>query len=124
MRRNSRILKVLTNVVSEGGLGDDISQLPVAGAAPEWMSEKAVSIGMYFVASGVYTMIGHPLPVMGSKNLAAYLTDEMEKDIGGKWAFELDPIEGARKMIRHIDMKRKNLKLRPLMYKQALKPAV
>ena len=121
---NSRILKVLTNVVSEGGLGDDISQLPVAGAAPEWMSEKAVSIGMYFVASGVYTMIGHPLPVMGSKNLAAYLTDEMEKDIGGKWAFELDPIEGARKMIMHIDTKRKNLKLRPLMYKQALKPAV
>jgi len=121
---NSRILKVLTNVVSEGGLGQDISELPVAGAAPEWMSEKAVSIGMYFVASGVYTMIGHPLPIMGSKNLTNYITDEMEKEIGGKWAFELDPIEAAHKMIRHIDQKRKNLKLRPLMYEQALKAAV
>ena len=121
---NSRILKVLTNVVSEGGLGDDIADLPVAGAAPEWMSEKAVSIGMYFVASGVYTMIGHPLPVMGSERLYNYITDEIEKEIGGKWAFELDPIKAAHKMIHHIDRKRKNLKLRPMMYEQALEPAV
>ncbi|TET29205.1 anaerobic carbon-monoxide dehydrogenase catalytic subunit, partial [Candidatus Aerophobetes bacterium] len=52
---NSRILITLTNVVNEGGLGEDISDLPVAGAAPEWMSEKAISIGFYFVASGVFT---------------------------------------------------------------------
>ncbi len=121
---NSRILKVLTNIVSEGGLGNDISDLPVAGAAPEWMSEKAVSIGMYFVASGVYTMIGHPLPIMGSKNLYDYLTDGIEKEVGGKWAFELDPVKAAHKMIRHIDKKRKNLKLKPMMFEQVLKPAV
>jgi carbon-monoxide dehydrogenase catalytic subunit len=119
---NSRILKVLTNVVSEGGLGNDISDLPVAGAAPEWMSEKAVSIGMYFVASGVYTMIGKPLPVAGSKNLYNYLTDEMEKEYGGKWAFEEDPVEAAHKMIMHIDKKRKELKLKPMMYEQAVAP--
>jgi carbon-monoxide dehydrogenase catalytic subunit len=119
---NSRILKVLANVVAEGGLGDDISDLPVAGAAPEWMSEKAVSIGMYFVASGVYTMIGHPLPVMGSKNLYKYLTDEMEQEIGGKWAFELDPVKAAQKMIEHIDKKRAALKLKPMMYAQAFEP--
>lgn len=116
---NSRILKVLTEIVKEGGLGDDISDLPAAGAAPEWMSEKAVSIGFYFVASGVYTIIGHPLPVMGSKNLTKYITDEIEEEVGGKWAFELDPIEAAHKMIRHIDKKRKALKLKPPMYKQA-----
>ncbi|MBN2325286.1 MAG: anaerobic carbon-monoxide dehydrogenase catalytic subunit [Spirochaetes bacterium] len=119
---NSRILMVLANVVAEGGLGSDISDLPVAGAAPEWMSEKAVSIGMYFVASGVYTMIGHPLPVMGSKNLYKYLTEEMEQEIGGKWAFELDPIKAAHKMIEHIDKKRAALKLKPLMYAQAFEP--
>jgi len=119
---NSRILATLTNIVSEGGLGSDISELPVAGAAPEWMSEKAVAIGMYFVASGVYTMIGHPLPMMGSRNLFEYLTDGIEGDVGGKWAFELDPIEAARKMIRHIDKKRKALKLKPMMYEQAFKP--
>jgi carbon-monoxide dehydrogenase catalytic subunit len=86
------------------------------------MSEKAVAIGFYFVASGVYTMIGHPLPMMGSKNLHKYLTEEIEEEVGGKWAFELDPIEAAHKMLRHIDKKRKALKLKPVMYEQAFKP--
>jgi carbon-monoxide dehydrogenase catalytic subunit len=119
---NSRILTVLSNIVAEGGLGDDISDLPAAGAAPEWMSEKAVAIGFYFVASGVYTMIGEPLPMMGSKNLHKYITEDIEEEVGGKWAFERDPIEAAHKMLRHIDKKRKALKLKPMMYEQALKP--
>ncbi len=103
---NSRILTILSNVVAEGGLGEDISDLPVAGAAPEWMSEKAVSIGMYFVASGVFTVIAEPLPVLGAPNLTRYLTDEIEKDVGGKWAFERDPIKAAHLMIEHIESKR------------------
>ena len=119
---NSRILTVLANIVAEGGLGDDISQLPVAGAAPEWMSEKAVSIGFYFVASGVYTVICQPLPVTGSENVTRYVTDEIEQELGGKWAFELDPVEAAHMMLRHIDGKRKALKLKPMMYEQAFKP--
>jgi len=106
---NSRILTILANVVAEGGLGEDISDLPVAGAAPEWMSEKAVSIGMYFVASGVFTVIAEPLPVMGAPKLTRYLTDEMEKDVGGKWAFERDPIKAADLMIEHIERKRDGL---------------
>jgi carbon-monoxide dehydrogenase catalytic subunit len=119
---NSRILRVLTNVVAEGGLGRDLSDLPVAGAAPEWMSEKAVSIGFYFVASGVYTMIGKPLPVMGAPALHKYITEEIEAEVGGKWAFEEDPVEAAHKMLRHIDRKRKALKLKPMMYPQPFKP--
>jgi carbon-monoxide dehydrogenase catalytic subunit len=119
---NSRILTVLSNIVAEGGLGDDISDLPAAGAAPEWMSEKAVAIGFYFVASGVYTMIGEPLPMMGSENLHKYLTEEIEEEVGGKWAFERDPMKAAHKMLRHIDKKRKALKLKPMMYEQAFKP--
>jgi len=116
---NSRILRILTNIIAEGGLGDDISDLPIAGAAPEWMSEKAVSIGFYFVASGVYTVTGHPLPITGSNNLVQYLTDKIEKETGGKWDFELDPIEAAHKMLNHIDKKRKALNLKPAMYNQA-----
>jgi carbon-monoxide dehydrogenase catalytic subunit len=119
---NSRILTILSNVVAEGGLGEDISDLPVAGAAPEWMSEKAISIGMYFVASGVYTMLCQPLPVLGSKNLTKYLTDEIENEVGGKWAWEPDPQKAAHMMIRHIDRKRTALKLSPMMYEQDLKP--
>jgi carbon-monoxide dehydrogenase catalytic subunit len=60
---NSRILLAATNLLAEGGLGEDLSDLPVAGAAPEWMSEKAVAIGHYFVASGLYVVLGHPLYV-------------------------------------------------------------
>ncbi len=115
---NSRILRVLTEVVKEGGLGEDISDLPAAGAAPEWMSEKAVSIGFYFVASGVYTIIGRPLPVVGAPALHKYLTEEIEEEVGGKWAFEMDPVEAAHMMLRHIDKKRKALKLKPMIYPQ------
>ncbi len=49
---NSRILMACCEMLKEGGLGEDFSDLPVAGAAPEWMSEKAVAIGMYVVGSG------------------------------------------------------------------------
>jgi carbon-monoxide dehydrogenase catalytic subunit len=119
---NSRILRVLTNIVAEGGLGTDLADLPVAGAAPEWMSEKAVSIGFYFVASGAYTVIGKPLPMMGAPALHKYLTEEIEAEVGGKWVFEEDPLEAAHKMLRHIDRKRKALKLKPMMYPQPFKP--
>lgn len=121
---NSRILITLTNMVSEGGLGEDISDLPVAGVAPEWMSEKAIAIGFYFVASGVYTVICKPLPIMGSKNLYKYLTDEIEQEVGGKWGFEEDPIKAVHMMLDHIDKKRKALKLHPLKYEQAYKNVV
>jgi len=106
---NSRILIAATAVVKEGGLGDDISDLPAAGAAPEWMSEKAISIGMYFVASGVFTVFGTNYPTLGAKNLTKYLFEELEEVFGGKWAFELDPIKAAQMMIEHIDKKRKAL---------------
>jgi len=113
---NARILMVLTNMVREGGLGEDISDLPVAGAAPEWMSEKAVSIGFYFVASGVFTTLGMPFPIEGSESLTRYLTEEIESVVGGKFAFEPDPIAAARRMIDHIDAKRAALKLKEVMY--------
>jgi carbon-monoxide dehydrogenase catalytic subunit len=106
---NSRILIAATAMVKDGGLGDDISDLPVAGAAPEWMSEKAISIGQYFVASGVYTVFGVTWPTEGSKEVTEYLFKEMEEKYGGMWDFEPDPIAAAQKMIAHIDAKRKAL---------------
>lgn len=109
---NSRILMAATEVVKEGGLGEDISDLPVAGAAPEWMSQKAISIGMYFVASGVFTVFGGAMPVLGSKNVTDYICNGLESVVGGKFAFEEDPIKAAHMMISHIDKKREALKLR------------
>jgi carbon-monoxide dehydrogenase catalytic subunit len=106
---NSRILLAATEVVKAGGLGNDICDLPAAGAAPEWMSEKAISIGQYFVASGVYTLFGVNLPVTGAPVFQKHLFEELEKLYGGKWDLEADPINMARKMIAHIDKKRKEL---------------
>ncbi len=106
---NSRILIAATAMVKEGGLGDDISDLPAAGAAPEWMSEKALAIGQYFVASGVYTIFGTTWPTVGSERVTRHLFEELEEVYKGKWAFEMDPIKGAQMMIAHIDKKRKAL---------------
>jgi carbon-monoxide dehydrogenase catalytic subunit len=106
---NSRILIAATEVVKEGGLGDDISQVPAAGCAPEWMSEKAISIGQYCVASGFYVVFGRTFPTTGSKVLTDFLFKEIEELYGGLWAVEEDPTEMAQMMIRHIDKKREAL---------------
>ena len=108
---NSRILMAATAMVKEGGLGDDLSDLPVAGAAPEWMSEKALAIGQYFVGSGVFTVFGVTWPTLGSKEVTDYLFRGFEKKFGGMWAFERDPVKAAHLMIDHIDRKRKALGL-------------
>jgi len=115
---NSRILIVLSNMVKEGGLGESIADLPVAGAAPEWMSEKAVSIGFYVAASGVFTVLGEPFPIQGAPEVMKFVCGDMEKLFGGKFAFEADPIKAAHMMIDHIDKKRQALKLAPPMYPQ------
>ncbi|MBU1450324.1 MAG: anaerobic carbon-monoxide dehydrogenase catalytic subunit [Proteobacteria bacterium] len=108
---NSRILMAATQVVKAGGLGKDISDLPAAGSAPEWMSEKAISIGHYFVASGVYTIFGVGLPVTGAPRFQNHLFKELEDIYGGMWDLEVDPYEHAHKMIAHIDKKRAALGL-------------
>lgn len=106
---NSRILMAATAVVKDGGLGDDISDLPAAGAALEWMSEKAIAIGHYFVASGVFTVFGVTWPTIGSEEVTKFLFEEFENSLKGKWGFEPDPIKAAKLMIEHIDKKRKAL---------------
>ena len=106
---NSRILIALSEMVRMGGLGKDISELPVAGAAPEWMSEKAVAIGQYFVASGVFTVFGVGLPILGSRKLTKLLTEDYEKVFGGHWAVEPDPAKMAVLIIDHIQKKREKL---------------
>ena len=106
---NSRILLAATEVVKAGGLGKDLCDLPVAGSAPEWMSEKAIAIGQYFVSSGVYTVFGYHMPLEGAPVFKNHLYKEMEGIYGGMWDCEPDPIKHAHKMIAHIDKKRKEL---------------
>jgi carbon-monoxide dehydrogenase catalytic subunit len=109
---NSRILIALSEMVKIGGLGEDISDLPVAGAAPEWMSEKAISIGHYFVASGVFTVFGVGLPVTGSEVFCKHIFEEFKDIFGGMWAVEPDPKKMAAMIIDHINQKREKLGIR------------
>jgi carbon-monoxide dehydrogenase catalytic subunit len=115
---NTRILTVLTQMVEEGGLGDDIDQVPAVGLAPEWMSEKALSIGTYCVASGAYVIFGGSSPVSGmpdrvsdSDIILRYISEGWEKLYGGKLEFISDPDEMIRRTLDHIDKKRAALGL-------------
>lgn len=106
---NSRILIACSEMVRTGGLGQSIADLPVAGAAPEWMSEKAICIGQYFVASGVFTVFGVTFPIIEGTKFHKLLFEGLEELGFGKWGFSADPYEMARMMIAHIDKKRKAL---------------
>jgi carbon-monoxide dehydrogenase catalytic subunit len=81
----------------------------VAGCAPEYMSEKAICIGQYFVASGVYTVFGVTFPIVEGTKFHKHLFEELEERGMGKWGFATDPREMARLMIAHMDKKRKQL---------------
>ena len=108
---NSRILTVLSQVVAEGGLGDDISDVPAVGIAPEWMSEKAISIASYCAASGAYVIMGIKNPVEGSTAVTDILSKGWESKVGGKIEFVVEPEEMVRRILEHIDKKRAALKL-------------
>jgi carbon-monoxide dehydrogenase catalytic subunit len=106
---NSRILIACAEMVKTGGLGDSIADLPVAGCAPEYMSEKAITIGQYFVASGVFTVFGVTFPIIEGTKFHKHLFEELEQLGMGKWGFATDPHEIAQLMLAHIDKKRKAL---------------
>ncbi|MGD8398161.1 MAG: anaerobic carbon-monoxide dehydrogenase catalytic subunit [Anaerolineae bacterium] len=105
----SRILVACAAIAN--ALGVDISDLPVAGAAPEWMSEKAVSIGTYVVASGIYTVLGVAPPVLGGPAVTDLLTAGAEGVIGAKFAVEPDPVAASELILQHIQAKRQALGL-------------
>ena len=115
---NTRILTVLTQMVEEGGLGDDIEQVPAVGLAPEWMSEKALAIATYCVASGTYVIFGGASPISGmpdrvsdSDKVLKYISSGWEEKFGGKLEFILDPDEMIKASLSHIDAKRAALGL-------------
>jgi carbon-monoxide dehydrogenase catalytic subunit len=106
---NVRIL-VLASALANA-LGADISDLPIAGAAPEWYSEKAATIGVYFVASGVYTVLGPMPPITGSMNIVKLLTEGLNDIVGATFAVEPDPEKAAILIRTHIEDKRRKLGL-------------
>ncbi|KXA93594.1 carbon monoxide dehydrogenase [candidate division MSBL1 archaeon SCGC-AAA259E22] len=106
---NTRILNLAAALADF--LETDISDLPLAGAAPEWYSEKAVSIGTYVVASGIYTVLGTYPAIYGSPNVVELLADGLEKTVGATFDIEPDPERAAVLIRRHIEKKREKLGL-------------
>ncbi|MCL4499627.1 MAG: carbon monoxide dehydrogenase, partial [Chloroflexi bacterium] len=106
---NSRILMVLSRMVALGGLGEDISDLPVVGLAPEWTMEKALAIGAYFAASGVSVIFGHRSPVGASDEVTELMSSGWQTKIGGSLEFEPNPRTQAERAIDIIDEKREHL---------------
>ena len=106
---NSRVLEAASEVVFEGGLGDDIAGLPAVGIAPEWMSEKAIAIGCYFVASGVDVVLGNPFYVSGSENVTEYLHNGVREKFGASFHLEEDPMKAVELIMGIIDQAREKL---------------
>ncbi len=106
---NTRILEAATEVVFEGGLGDDLADVPAVGVAPEWMSEKAISIGCYFVASGVDVILGHPFRIGGSANVTKFLNEETRTLFGASFHVCTDPQAAVDRIIELLDARREKL---------------
>jgi carbon-monoxide dehydrogenase catalytic subunit len=108
---NSRILTVLSQMATEGGLGEDISDIPAVGMAPEWMSEKALSIATYCVASGAYVIMGVTNPVKGSREVQRLISEGWREKVGGRLEFISDAEQIVEAALAHIDERRAALKL-------------
>ncbi len=103
---NSRILMAATYIVEEGGLGNDLSQLPAIGAAPEWMSEKAIAIAHYFVASGVDVVLGRPFHTAGSPTVTKYLCEDLQQVVGARFHYIPNVDDAVETICAHIEKKR------------------
>ncbi|WAC04230.1 MAG: anaerobic carbon-monoxide dehydrogenase catalytic subunit [Methanoregula sp.] len=104
---NSRILVLAAELGN--ALNVPIHKLPIAGAAPEWYSQKAVSIGAYFVASGVYTVLGVMPHISGSPAVISLLTEGLKGAVNASFAVEPDPVKAADLITSHIERKRTEL---------------
>lgn len=103
----SRILMLAANIAKELGVG--IGDLPIGGAAPEWYSQKAISIGTYFVSSGVYVVLGIPPKIFGSPNVINLLASQLTGLVNASFAVEPDPVKAAGLLEAEIERKRKAL---------------
>lgn len=102
---NTRVLNLVAELARLASVR--IDQLPVAGAAPEWYSPKAVAIGSYFVGSGVSVVLGVMPHIAGSAKVVKALTEDMEGSINAKFWVEPNPKNAAALIFDHIETKRK-----------------
>ncbi|MGL5313641.1 MAG: anaerobic carbon-monoxide dehydrogenase catalytic subunit, partial [Peptostreptococcaceae bacterium] len=100
----SRIVDIASDVAKF--LDMDICDIPAVGVAPEWMSEKAVAIGTYVVASGIDTYLGIAPPVTGSSRAVEIMTKELKEQVGATFTINENCNELAATIIADIEQKR------------------
>ena len=100
----SRMMILASDIAKDWGI--DISQVPVVGCAPEYMSEKAVSIGNYVVATGIETFLGVDPYTKGGSEVVKLLQGEVEDWVGAKFVVELDIEKLGDRMMETIEAKR------------------
>ena len=100
----SRMMNLVSELAKVGGV--NISQLPVVGCAPEWMSEKAVSIGNYVIGTGIDTFLGVDPYVSGSSEVAELLTNGTRQWVEAAFTVEKDIEQLGIKMRDRIEEKR------------------
>ena len=102
----SRMMILASDIAKDWGI--NISQVPVVGCAPEWMSEKAVSIGNYVVATGIDTFLGVDPYTKGSSEVTALLQGEhgIKDWVEANFTVETDIEKLGDKMIEAIEAKR------------------
>ena len=99
-------------MAAEGGLSDEIGGMPAVGIAPEFITEKAISIGCYFAASGVPVIFGGESPVAASKEVTRIMTEVWFERFMGALHFEPDPEKILEMALDYIDKAREALKLK------------
>ncbi|MCD7957911.1 MAG: anaerobic carbon-monoxide dehydrogenase catalytic subunit [Lachnospiraceae bacterium] len=100
----SRMMVLVAELSKDSGW--NISELPVVGCAPEWMSEKAVSIGNYVVATGLDTFLGVDPYASGSSEVEGLLQGGIRDWVEACYTVETDIDKLVDKMIDRIEEKR------------------
>ncbi len=100
----SRMMLLVTGIAKDWGI--ETTQLPVVGCAPEWMSEKAVSIANYVVATGIDTYLGIDPLVSGSEQMMQLITNGTRDWVGAGYIINTDPDQLVKEIIDGIEKKR------------------
>ena len=100
----SRMMLLVTGIAKDWGI--ETTQLPAVGCAPEWMSEKAVSIANYVVATGIETYLGIDPLVSGSEQMMHLITEGTREMVGAGYIINTDPDELVKAIIDGIEAKR------------------
>ncbi len=100
----SRMMVLAARIAKDSGW--NISQIPLVGCAPEWMSEKAVSIGNYVVATGIDTYLGVEPYAYGSEEVDGLLKGGLTDWVEACYTVEHDIDKLGDMMIERIEEKR------------------